>query len=104
MALHRPVELAAVIGELKSGSFSVPGNPNLGLNGFLHCYFRVTGKTLLQQPRVRIGQSRKQIGSRKREQVVPNLLVGKTEFNDESLFTAFAMVGQSTVGESELFG
>jgi integrase len=61
-----------------------------GLNRLLHSRFRVDGKAFLQQPSIRIGQSRKYVGSRKREQTGPNCLVG-IEFNGESLFTAFAM-------------
>jgi len=74
-----------------------------GLNRLLHGRFRVSSEAFLQQSGKRIAQSRKHPGPRKREQIVPNRVIGM-EFNSESLFTAFAMLRQSTVGEAELLG
>src|ERR1700757_5331227 len=60
------------------------------------------GESLLKQPRQRIPQSGEHLpGTRKGEDVVPDLIIVSIPFNRESLFSALCVFPQRAVGEAK---
>ena len=73
-----------------------------GRNGTQHRGFRIVGEGFLQIAADRIAEfCRDMAGTRKGEQIIPDLAVVSVKLDQEPLLANLAMFGQRTVGETE---